>query len=252
MTKPGPAPYDPDTAKADPAEHAALAHWLVRRFFRTSWTHYDDLVQDALEAFTRAARTYDPSRGRWTTYALRAAIRELRPRAMGYRLPGTTTDAMRRLLAPLSRAVYLGAPLEEALAATDLDAEDTAAARFMVEDLLDPTAGDASPSGDTRLDRMADEAQDTAQDYERAARDAEVRRRVATLAAVLTPRELLVLEHLERDARDEHETLAELGHRIGRAEGGEPLTRQRAEQLRNRLLAKLRHHLADLAPPCSP
>lgn len=61
--------------KVDPAEHIGLAHAAAQAY--ASHRHYEDAVSIATVAIVRAAKKYDPDRGRFSTLAMMYARRDI-------------------------------------------------------------------------------------------------------------------------------------------------------------------------------
>lgn len=87
--------------QVNPADHIGLVRMLARLHFKRCYSSVyeeDDLVQAGLEAACRAVHTYDPARGKFSTYLSRSALRAMRyvvtrERSMG-RVPHNAADAL--------------------------------------------------------------------------------------------------------------------------------------------------------------
>jgi RNA polymerase sigma factor (sigma-70 family) len=72
----------------DPMEHTGLAHSCVRRMgIPRGSQDFEDFFQDAMTGIIKAVGTFDPSQGKWTTYAGRFARNEINrgPRYAAYK-----------------------------------------------------------------------------------------------------------------------------------------------------------------------
>lgn len=246
MTPRDATPYDPETATVNPADHVRLATWIVTRHYRHARNHAEDLVQDALESFTRSARTYDPARSSFASWAVRMARRYLDAYAARYILPGRAGDNLARAAWIGSRSLFFGQSFEEVARRYPHARPDTLAAlHAAVQDAAFPIPDTSDdPEVPSKREAVASEDPDPETAYVRAERDAAVRARLDAFAEGLGARERLVLAHLRAD---DGETLTELADRIRDLEGLPSLSRERARQLTERMKTRLRALLADFA-----
>jgi RNA polymerase sigma factor (sigma-70 family) len=98
------------------SDHVGLVHRVARRYVGLG-IEYDDLVQAGMMGALRAIKTYDPARGRFSTYATpwirQSIVREIQNNSRTIRVPvhqqfslyrsgKLTTEKLARLDAPLS------------------------------------------------------------------------------------------------------------------------------------------------------
>jgi RNA polymerase sigma factor (sigma-70 family) len=98
------------------SDHVGLVHRVARRYVGLG-VEYDDLVQAGMMGALRAMKTYDPARGRFSTYATpwirQSIVREIQNHSRTIRVPvhqqftlyrdgKLTTEKLARLDAPLS------------------------------------------------------------------------------------------------------------------------------------------------------
>lgn len=98
------------------SDHVGLVHRVARRYIGLG-VEYDDLVQAGMMGALRAMKTYDPARGRFSTYATpwirQSIVREIQNHSRTIRVPvhqqfslfragKLTTEKLARLDAPMS------------------------------------------------------------------------------------------------------------------------------------------------------
>ena len=193
------------TPTVDIAEHTGLIPWTIRRYRLAAWARgaleKSDLYSAGLRGLMRASQTWDPQRGKFSTYAapwIRQAIqREIQNYGCVVRRPSYLQDRLRQAgQCRMPRVLSLSAPLKGAADST-------------LADVL-PDEGSIMPDAD--LERESAE------------------RELAGLIerARLSDRERRVLALRAADVG-----LAEIGDDIG-------MSRERARQIEREALGKLR------------
>ena len=211
-----------------------------------------DLVEEGNVGLLEAVRRFDPTRGRrFMTYAsfwIRAYILAHVLKQWSMVAVGTGPIQSRlffrlaRERARMSAAFGEGGEVEDHLATRfGTTPERIRAMSGRLEGKDHSLDGKRYADGlATALDQLVDEQAVTEETCARAELGELVRRRVATAAASLSPRERLIIER--RLLTDDAATLAEIGRDLG-------LSRERVRQLEERVKAKLELALRDLADP---